>query len=1175
MAIYHFSMKPVSRGKGRSAVAAIAYRAAAKLLNERDGVTHDFSRKEGVIHSQIVLPEHVKAPWAYNREKLWNNAEFAEKRKDARVAREFEIALPHELTAAQRLDAAQAIAQVLANRYESAVDFAVHEPHREGDVRNHHVHLMMTVRKVTATGLGEKTLIERENKWLMARNRPTTDVQIADLRRCWENIANTHLAVSGCGRTIDHRSHWDRGYRIEPTVHIGVHATQIERRGSDLERARLSAASVAQNATLIREHPAQVLSIITDEKSVFNRQDIARTLHRYLNGDPSEFQNAFARVLSSRELVELEDKCSDPDHRKSASAGYTTREMMDLESRMLKASMLMRESCSYDAEWHSSEDQKECRETIQLSLEQMAAVEHVTGPEQIAVVVGYAGAGKSTMLAQARRAWEGKGHAVHGAALSGKAAEGLEAATGIPSRTLASWEYGWQQERCNLNRRDVFVLDEAGMIGTQQMSRVIFEAESRGAKIVLVGDHEQLQAIGAGAPFRAIAEETGYAKLTEIRRQRADWQKEASVAFATHDTSTALAAYRDQGAVHFFADQETACKSIVLDYLADRFERPLGTRVVMAHRRVDVRAINEAIRSALMERGELSRVEYSSEIKVGKKGLSETAERSEAVVETSLGKRGFATGDRFVFLKNDRNLGVRNGMLGTVSSIQADRAGNISAMCVTLDDRAGEMVRFSTKNYCSFDHGYATTIHKNQGATVDRSFVLASATMDRHLTYVAMTRHREDVKLYAALDAFHRPDMSRKIGRLVEHGKAPFEHRASEELSYFVTLEEEGIGRNTVWGVDLERAMKLVAPKIGDTIGLKHQGSDPLVLSNGTPTHRNKWKVVTEEEMAFDHMARRLSRSGIKQNVIDYNPAIVGSRHPIQRTTAAMALEIFERVEQANLTQNIPALRHSREKERTEKKALCTPSVTGKTPLGMFDGLKLKVHTEPAQVDLIHYESSLHQMVTGADARYVSSRKSNDALAERTRRLLPLEVAVDRYARAYSSIERHINEGLPVLSTQRRELRDAGNKLDELGTGKRVLLESALQHDPEAARSLTELSGRERVTRLVASMRRENLARIDPEIGAQRFIERWQTLEIQHSHLCDWRSRDDRRKVERQMHALVKSLSENPLIEAELRTQRQALGFHYVLGGHESLSQELRQRIRHVREHDRDLVLKL
>ncbi|CAK7261084.1 protein of unknown function (plasmid) [Shinella sp. WSC3-e] len=181
----------------------------------------------------------------------------------------------------------------------------------------------------------------------------------------------------------------------------------------------------------------------------------------------------------------------------------------------------------YDGGLDVGLDPPESRAARCISDEQRRAIEHITGPERIAAVVGYAGAGKSTMLAAAREAWEAQGYHVHGAALSGKAAEGLEESSGIQSRTLASWSRSWENphsgDRYALGRGDVFVIDEAGMVGSRQLAHFVGEAEARGAKIVLVGDHEQLQAIGAGAPFRAITEEIGHAELSEIRRQRVDW----------------------------------------------------------------------------------------------------------------------------------------------------------------------------------------------------------------------------------------------------------------------------------------------------------------------------------------------------------------------------------------------------------------------------------------------------------------------------------------------------------------------------------------------------------------------------------------------------------------------------------------------------------------------------
>lgn len=760
MAIYHFSMKVISRSGGRSAIAAVAYRTASKLLNERDGLVHDFTRKQGVEHAEILLPAGVAADWARDRSALWNQVELIEKRKDARVAREFEVALPHELNASERLTLTREFAQDLANRYEAAVDFAIHQPHGEGDVRNFHAHVLMTTRRINAEGLGEKTLIERENKWLLNHNHPTSHMQLRDMRQAWETHANQHLTLAGLDVRIDHRSHQERGLEIEPTEHLGVYATQMDRRGLTVSRSRIDETAARRNAELICQKPEQVLSVITGEKSVFDRHDIAKALHRYIQ-DPQAFQNAFAIAMASSALVELVPEQA------GALARYTTREMLKIERDMIVNAERMGRSSGYAVDPHHIEralqqqdaaiqaraaasmpDKRDGHarerdeaergvENIGLSDEQRIAVHHITGSGKIAAVIGFAGAGKSTMLAAAREAWEVQGYRVFGAALAGKAAEGLEESSGIASRTLASWEYGWQSNKGLLAEGDVLVIDEAGMVGSRQLARFVTEAESRGAKLVLVGDHEQLQAIGAGSPFRAIAECVGAVELTEVRRQSEDWQRQASIAFATHRTGDGLTAYADRGHVRFADNRDEARAALVRDYLVDLEGRPAGTRIGLAHRRIDVRAINADIRASLQERGRLARGEEQ-----GRLGR-------EVVYQTNDGKRCFAPGDRIVLLENNRELAVKNGMLGTVLAVEPD------VLQIGLDGggpTGGRTVSIPVNSYQAFDHGYATTIHKSQGATVDRAFVMASGTMDRHLTYVAMTRHRHEVQLYAGRD---------------------------------------------------------------------------------------------------------------------------------------------------------------------------------------------------------------------------------------------------------------------------------------------------------------------------------------------------------------------------------------------------------------------------------------
>lgn len=667
-----------------------------------------------------------------------------------------------------------------------------------------------------------------------------------------------------------------------------------------------------------------------------------------------------------------------------------------------------------------------------------------------------------------------------------------------------------------------------------------------------------------------------------------DWQREASVDFATHRTAEGLAAYRDRGNISFAETGEDARGQIVRDYLADRDERPDGTRVAMAHRRADVRAINDAIRAELQDRGELAQGEDAGAL----------------TFQTNDGKREFAPGDRIVFLENNRDLGVKNGMLGTVDHVEPGR------IIATLDGRGGDSVSVPMGDYQAIDHGYATTIHKNQGATVDRAYVMASGTMDRHLTYVAMTRHRDGVQLYAAQDEFTN------AGRLVEHGAAPYEHDPQKSDSYFVTLENDKGEQRTLWGVDLERAMKEAAPEIGEKIGLQHEGSTPVTLPDGTQTHRNTWKVQDAGELAYSQLERRLSRSGVKETTLDYTRDFAERRGiaeqmgvrseieiPAERTGLRAEREstagdhaLDRRSSQkvrADLAQDLRAdpredlagdrqqrqrpfeglklgRRAAPESREPDRAGADGPQIDQKRPQqaekqrrGMFAGLKLNARPAPSQerTERPEREGSLRQA------------PAPDRLAERARGQSPLEAAVDRYSRAYQSIDQHRREGLPVLDMQRQEIGDAGRQLDQVQGGMKDLLRSTLQNDPATVRAMTELSGRERVAQVIDGMKRENAALQDPNIRAERFVERWQELQGQRRELRGWQHDDARAKVESQMNGMTKSLERDPQVDSILRNRRQELGIGQQQRRGQSIAHELQEEMSRSRQLSRGIGL--
>jgi ATP-dependent exoDNAse (exonuclease V) alpha subunit len=224
----------VKRGEGRSVTAAAAYRAADRIRDRQTGQVFDYTRRRGVLHAEIVLPTEAAQrdiQWARDRSALWNAAEAAERRKDARVGREYELALPHELTHAQRVALVQSFAQDLANRYGSAIDVAVHAPHPRGDQRNFHAHLLATTRTLTPTGLGAKTSIEWSDADRRQQGLPKAAKEIEFVRAHWADLTNAALRVAEHTAQVDHRSLAAQGIERAPTTHRGPAITALERRG--------------------------------------------------------------------------------------------------------------------------------------------------------------------------------------------------------------------------------------------------------------------------------------------------------------------------------------------------------------------------------------------------------------------------------------------------------------------------------------------------------------------------------------------------------------------------------------------------------------------------------------------------------------------------------------------------------------------------------------------------------------------------------------------------------------------------------------------------------------------------------------------------------------------------------------------------------------------------------
>ena len=363
-----------------------------------------------------------------------------------------------------------------------------------------------------------------------------------------------------------------------------------------------------------------------------------------------------------------------------------------------------------------------------LSAEQRDMVRHLTtGPDAVLMVRGHAGTGKTSALDACRQIWEGSGRTAIGCALSGRAAAELQAGAGIQSTTIDRLLLDLVEHRQQLLPRgdSVLVVDEAGMVGTRLLGRLLAAGEGADATVVLVGDDRQLPEIDAGGAYRGLCERLGAFELTENRRQREEWERQALVLLRGGRSQEALAAYVEHGRVVLGPSPDCVRARLVADWWAAERAHD-GDNVMVALRRADVRELDKRARALRVAAGE--------------------------VVGTTLhlATRDFAVGDRVVTTRNRRSLGVVNGSRGTVAGVDEHARTLTMRLDRTRRDEPGRTTVLPAEYLDAghLTHGYAITGHKAQGMTADRAFVLGDEAMYREWGYVALSRGRAENRLY-------------------------------------------------------------------------------------------------------------------------------------------------------------------------------------------------------------------------------------------------------------------------------------------------------------------------------------------------------------------------------------------------------------------------------------------
>ncbi|ANN94145.1 TPA: Ti-type conjugative transfer relaxase TraA [Legionella pneumophila] len=690
MAIAFARVSIHSRSKGHSAIAAISYRAGLKLVDERTGLTHDFSHRQDVIFSEVLLPKNSDSAFL-DRSILWNAVEAAEKRVDAQLCKDVVLALPKELNREHQIDLTRRFAHTHFVENGLPADLAIHD-HGDG---NPHAHILIPTRRLEGKQFSKykaRDLNPTFVKGFIVENDYWGEL--------WREMQNEYFIEQNLDLEVDANhliSERHRGQQRNSSAHYLQEENQL------IQQARME---------MTRDNITHVIEHLSSQHSVFTRRDVERLLFKTFSpsNNPQEYLQFVEKVLSDKDVILLGENSK-------GKVSYTTRShfleeaglLDDIENMMRSNKHRNNPSIDYLAQQYT------------LSEEQKGAFHYITQSPDIAVVIGRPGTGKSYLLKPVNEFYKQANQLVIGAALSGKVAKALQSETGIKSSTIKSLSYRLANNRMQLSDKHVLIIDEAGMVDFTSMAYLIKEAHKAGSKVVLIGDPDQLKPIQKGEIFRGIAACTGYIELENIKRQQDLGDRQASLDLAKGNIDKAIQHYQDKGAITIADTKPQAIEQVVADWKQDLESTNMADSIMLSYTRKAVNQLNDLARASLIAENKLG------EENIVYQGL----ERSLMI----------STGERLLFRENNKVLGVRNGDTATVKEIDTQR------MSVQLD--SGELLTIP-KEYKALDYAYALTVHKSQGMTAKKVRVLIdSKYWDRNLSFVAMTRHKEQLNIYA------------------------------------------------------------------------------------------------------------------------------------------------------------------------------------------------------------------------------------------------------------------------------------------------------------------------------------------------------------------------------------------------------------------------------------------
>ncbi|ABV84883.1 AAA family ATPase [Rickettsia massiliae] len=697
MAIQFARIEIVSRSEGKNACLKAAYNARLIIKDERTNVTYNFSKKGDNVYHAVLLPSHVDQKFK-NPSILMNEVEKSEKRKNSQLLKDIVIALPDdkELDLEDRIAITHEIIEEMGwVRNGLGVQVDIHQPH-DGE-KNWHAHLLVTTRRFTENGkeLGAKA-VDLNPKFAKVKGKAFIIPEDQIIHERAKEVINKYFAKLGLEIRVDPIS-------FSPEQHVGPTRMRsiINEIAEQNKICKLAHLEIIKGAD-------GVLNRIIRHQAIFTKLDIEKAVKEIK--EEAAKQKLIREILNSDRLVKLYNEDG------TDTKYYTTQDIRDEELRIVRIA----DKVNNQIHFNNVVKLKSAIDNLaSVNEAQRESLQHILINSQgIRILQGRAGTGKSQVLAEAYKIATNHGQNIIGLAPTHKAASELKSKGYQQCHTVKGFLFKLYNGKANLPRNSLLVVDEAGMVGNSDYLELLKVARSNNCNLILAGDERQLTSVERGGMFAVLASKFGSYELSNIRRQSKVWAREMASCFARSDITGGLHLLEQHNCLKSDHTLEESMARLIEDWSNSKFA--LNERLIITMCNIEVDSINQGIRELLKAKGLLTGKEYRRYL-------------------PSQQYEDYMAGDRILFKSTNKDLQIENGEFAMITLVSNDKF-------VAKTD-SGKEIEFNPQDI-SFKHGYASTVYKAQGASIKDVYVLHNLAGNSRNSYVAMTRHIEEVKFY-------------------------------------------------------------------------------------------------------------------------------------------------------------------------------------------------------------------------------------------------------------------------------------------------------------------------------------------------------------------------------------------------------------------------------------------